>query len=84
MRTAVLFITDLQRREEAVFPDIRPNVTDGNTGTSAWFGEIMHEADENGRKYVNEMRNAVRTIRAAERRAVLPKRDFDYWSAMWE
>ena len=89
------FITNLQRKEEDAFPDLRPSATDRCLGPSTdnisfglisageWVDEIMQKAEEEGARNVIEIKCAVEMMKAEQEENGYPTLEFDNFSPMW-
>lgn len=99
LATAVRFVADLQRREEAAIPESAPasieqdlnppfpraKIGPGNIpNVEEWVDQCMQMADENGIKSIQPTRQALLNVRAAQRGEHTPDRMMPYyWSCRW-
>ena len=97
LRTAVRFISDLQQKEEAAFPELGQRRIDGSVNhftsidrkslssntIDESLDEIMRQAEEKGANNVPEVKDAAWRIEAEKQGNRCPGPEFTNFSPMW-
>ena len=84
LRAAIIFILDLQRREEAAFPSLSLGPSNGETMADEYIAKIMRRADEEGFNSVYAIGEVLWLIEREEQGRPIDVAEFDFWSALWK
>ena len=96
MAVAVQFMADLLRKEEASFPELKPNSIDRDLNPGNYIGVIpapnaeewvdgaLQAADERGIDKVSSVWNIVQKIRATDRGEPCSPLEHDWFNRLWK
>ena len=83
LRTAIIFILNLQRREEAAFPSLSLGSSNDETMADGYVPKIMRRAVEEGFNNVYAIGEVLWFIEREEQGRPIDIAEFDFWSALW-
>ena len=83
LRTAIIFILNLQRREEAAFPSLSLGSSNDETMADEYVPKIICRAVEEGFNNVYAIGEVLWFIEREEQGRPLDIAEFDFWSALW-
>ena len=84
LATAVVFILDLQKREEAVILRLAIRASDRDKKADRHVDEVLRKRDRKGSKHVSYARFAMRIVEQRARGESHDYPEFDLWSPLWQ